>query len=118
MFVVHISTRVPRWDSSGRPPVVLPKRDTPFLETLYFVRGEIVHSDFQVERILNKIENHDYYELSTLDSPTEREYVQEARVFLAAVLREYMGVNVAHDIIIADLNRGMDEAARNVSFSP
>ncbi|GAA0259885.1 hypothetical protein [Haladaptatus pallidirubidus] len=89
-----------------------------FLETLYFVRGEIVHSDFQMERILDKIENHANYELAILDSPTEREYVQEARVFLAAVLREYMEANVAHDISIADVNRKMDEAARNVTYTP
>lgn len=89
-----------------------------FLEALYFARGEIVHSDLQMERILTKITNHDHYELATLDSPTEREYVQEARVFLAGVLREYMEANVAQGISIADVNREMDEAARNVTYSP
>lgn len=89
-----------------------------FLESLYFARGEVVHSDLQMERILNKIENHDHYELPVLDSPTEREYVQEARVFLAGVLREYMEANVDRGTSIADVNREMDEAARNVSYSP
>lgn len=89
-----------------------------FLEALYFARGEIVHSDLQMEHILSNIENHDHYELAILDSATEREYVQEARVFLAAVLRAYMEANVDHDISIADVNRGMDEAARNVTYTP
>lgn len=89
-----------------------------YLETLYYARGEIVHSDKQLERVLDEIADSEDYSIQWTETPSPRDYVQQARRFLAEVLLAYMDARIDRDTSIIDVNNGMDDAARNATYSP
>jgi hypothetical protein len=77
---------------------------------LYIARGDIVHSDRQIDEI---IDNQDRFDLFEQGKPNAEEFVQISQILLSKTLLRYIVEKVENGKSITEINREMDVAALN-----
>lgn len=92
--------------------VVDRKRTMDFFRALYRARGDIVHSNKQLEEIIDDGQ----FDFLGENGSTPREIVKTSQYLLAYILRLYMKKEVEDGKSIAEVNQEMDTAALNANY--